>query len=475
MAGFLLVAGALGTLGLVDRANEVTSMSKQRTGAANLAREVIEDARSLDYDTLTPTGLAPALQALPGLAGSGNPWSVARQHTTYSVSVSVCTFDDPKDGLASGSSLSDACPSTATGTHNDDNPDDFRRVTVTVSWSGGPSPGASHSVTFTSLIINPSGGLAPRLSLSSISGQLVSTSLTEVDLTATTTAPATSVHWEVDDGVSKGDATGGPTAWTVPWTIGSVADPCTRPTGSATYVYDGSYQVTAQDFDERGAAGDSRVATVLLNRCAPVVPTGVGGGHDTRLGGVVDFEWNANPERDIVGYRVYDLGGNGTLDPDDRVACSTSSATDTSCTDTSDAAKSATGDLSYAVVALDHTDLADPSSALRTGTAKTLTVSPASGSPPSWPDGTTLTADIADGIPQLTWSAAATGGSGGVAFYRIYRDTGTTLADRYDATAGATTSWDDNAPGTSTAHQYWVTAVDAHFNESAPLGPVTSP
>jgi hypothetical protein len=296
-----------------------------------------------------------------------------------------------------------------------------------------------------------------------------------VDLVATTNTDAASVHWAVDDGVSRGNATGGPQTWTIPWDVGSVSDPCTRPTGS--YVLDGTYIVTAQSFEERGSPGDARQATVMLNRCLPLAPTGLAGGHDTRLDGVVDLQWDPNPERDIVGYRVYDLGSDDTLDTStDRLACSTDDPTVTTCTDADATAKSATGDLHYAVVALDLSDLGDLGSSVRTGTpSSTLTVPVAGDSAPSWPSGTTLTADVSDGLPKLTWSAAATGGAGGVAFYRIYRDTGTALAERYDATANPATSWTDAHPGDSTSHTYWVTAVDTQFNESAPLGPVTSP
>jgi len=63
--------------------------------------------------------------------------------------------------------------------------------------------------------------------------------------------------------------------------------------------------------------------------------------------------------------------------------------------------------------------------------------------------------------------------SAGVSFYRIYRDgTDVTYDDRYDRTSGTTTAYTDGGAD-RVAHRYWVTAVDAAFNESDPIGPVT--
>jgi hypothetical protein len=74
-----------------------------------------------------------------------------------------------------------------------------------------------------------------------------------------------------------------------------------------------------------------------------------------------------------------------------------------------------------------------------------------------------------DGLPVLDWPDPPAGS--GIRFYRIYRDTGTGLADRYDETITNDTTYTDPSPGTS-GHTYWVTAVDSNFNESAPSAPV---
>ena len=83
---------------------------------------------------------------------------------------------------------------------------------------------------------------------------------------------------------------------------------------------------------------------------------------------------------------------------------------------------------------------------------------------------------IVDGSPLMTWSTPAVGaGQRPIRFYRIYRDTGTSLADRYDVTVNASTTWTDARPGLVTAHKYWVTAVDTSNNESNPSNWVQSP
>ena len=62
-----------------------------------------------------------------------------------------------------------------------------------------------------------------------------------------------------------------------------------------------------------------------------------------------------------------------------------------------------------------------------------------------------------------------------IRLYRIYRDSGTSLTDRYDVTVDASTTWTDPKPGPATAHRYWVTAVDSSNNESNPSNAVDSP
>jgi hypothetical protein len=232
-------------------------------------------------------------------------------------------------------------------------------------------------------------------------------------------------------------------------------------------VLDGSYTITAQPFDDRDIAGEAKRADIVINRRAAYAPTGFAGGHDTRVDDWVDFDWSLNRERDIRGYRVVWAGlDNAVGNGDDQQVCpapaagSMLSPTTKSCADFSPRP----GAQTYYIVAIDR----DQSNAMRDGTRRVLTIG-AAGSRPGRPTGP-LSVSTVDNFPRLTWSAPATGG---VAFYRIYRDgTQVAYADRYDRTTGATTSFSDSSPGT-TPHTYWVTAVAANLNESDPLGPVT--
>src|SRR5204863_6008214 len=49
VAIFILLLGVLGSAQLANTANKLTLNSKQREGATNLAREIIEAARGVDY------------------------------------------------------------------------------------------------------------------------------------------------------------------------------------------------------------------------------------------------------------------------------------------------------------------------------------------------------------------------------------------------------------------------------------------
>lgn len=58
VASFVLMVGILSTFSMVDAAQQTTRENTGRTAASNLAREVVEQARSLDYNTaLTPAAL----------------------------------------------------------------------------------------------------------------------------------------------------------------------------------------------------------------------------------------------------------------------------------------------------------------------------------------------------------------------------------------------------------------------------------
>lgn len=453
-AMFVLLVGVLGTVSLIDGANATTAITKAREGGTNLARELVETSRSIDYDKVTQADLAGELQTKPGLADtSGNSgWQVVRRGVTYTITPTVCTFDDGTDG-AGVQNASFCSGSVAAGTA-DSNPDDYRRVTFLITWSnGGPRKKASQ----TGILSNPSGGLGPRITCfdtpncTSPNNLITSSGTTSVPFTVTTTN-ADAVRWSVDDNGVNGDASGGPTNWTFSWSIGTVG---TFSCGTTpTWTLDGDYLANAQGFDARGIPGDLRTRTVTLDRSAPAPPCGLTGG---RNGSIVDLQWLKNPERDITGYRVFRVKIGA--EPADVQVCGP--ITTTSCYDNNPPSAGQADPIRYYVRAYDSS---------RNTASATLSV-PQTGNTAPDPPGT-LVATVADGQPVLTWTAASDP-DGTIQFYRIYRDNGSgfALADRYDATGNASLSYTDTR-ATSTNYRYWVTAVDNKFTESAPVGPV---
>jgi hypothetical protein len=445
VGALMLVVGMLAVVGMYLGAIRTSTTSNSRVTATNLVRELAETAREVDYIDLGD--VISELQAR-GL-GSGSPWTIDRRGTTYTVTATECVFDSPTDGYAAVAPAN-ACSARPAGT--DSNGEDFRRVTFRVGWDDAA---VAREMSQAALIVNPAGGLGPRILATSPLTQTITANVGTVS-TVWTTTPAQSLRWEVDDGASSGTVTGS-TSFTAVWNIGV--------SGTGSEVLDGAYTMTAQSFDDRDIPGESRRADIVLNRRAPYAPSSFEGGHNTRDGHWVEFDWSLNRERDILGYRVIWAGPDATLSTsDDQQVCPAPAAgsmlgpTTDSCADFSPA----NGQQKYSVVAVDR----DAANSLRDGTARNLTV-PAAGSRPNSPLQLLLT--TLGGAPRLTWTAPLLTD---IAFYRIYRD-GTDYADRYDRTSGGlVTSYVDSSAGT-TSRRYWVTTVDSKFNESNPIGPVT--
>lgn len=487
VAMVVLLIGMLGVLSLLSGALQATAANNERVGATNLARELVEATRGLDYEDLTSALVVTRLQARDNL-GSGAPWTIERRGVTYTVTTTTCAYDDPADGY-SASAPANAC-NTGNAAGADPNGDDFRRTTFTVSWrdARGPTKSASQST----LVVNPSGGLGPRITCFTPVAQTYAPSAPAtpaacpaagaVASTATvakivwTTTTAQSLHWEADDGESRGDLVGSPnasggTTFTTLWDIGDAT------VGDGSEVLDGPYVLTGQAFDVLSIAGEAKRADVVLNRREAYAPPSLQGGRNTRLGDRVDFRWGLNSERDVLGYRVIWGGADGALGGgNDVIACEPPagalylSPTTQSCSDFSPATTDPT---TYFIVAIDRA----PNGDLRQGAARVLPVGTAVTAPDP-PTGLTV-GTSANGLARLDWTAPA---SGGVAFYRIYRDDSdgnpatVTYSDRHDRVdsppSPLATSYTDSQSGT-TSHQYWVTAVNSTYNESAPVGPVT--
>ena len=473
VAAFVLVVGMAGAFALLNGANQTTVSNTARMGGTNLARELLEDARSVDYDSLKPSTITDVLQAKMGVTGSPSPWVVTRRGIRYTVTTNVCTFDDPKDNIAATPPASVCTPQApvpaAAGTLEPDiQPDDFRRVTVTLAWNTGRG---AKTLNLVSLINNPSGGLGPRItSFPDFTTQVTTGNTATINAVSST---AGSLRWNSDGTPNgSGDATGGPTSWQAIWQLGDAA--LGKPTTTAGWdtsqytaatVFDGTYTITGQAFDDLGIAGDSRASVLPLNRSLPITVTGFEAGRNFNAG-KVEFRWNQNPEHDIIGYRVYDLGPDNVIgNGNDSLVCQTASVEDTDCVDSG---SMPSGNPTYGVVAVDHTTITDTTSTPRESVnAQPVAITSTQPAAPSL----LLASPNASLKPVLGWFHPNTAA---IRFFRIYRITGTSgsccaIADRYDLTTTNATSWTDpNPPATGVAVQYWVTAVGPGLNESTP-------
>ena len=96
--------------------------------------------------------------------------------------------------------------------------------------------------------------------------------------------------------------------------------------------------------------------------------------------------------------------------------------------------------------------------------AKLVTVTSSAAAAPLAPSLLVVGNEASTGRPSLSWLHLF---PGTVRFFRIYRDTCCSVANRYDATASNGLSWVDPKPGTVN-HRYWVTAVGPSLSESGP-------
>jgi Tfp pilus assembly protein PilV len=511
VAASVLLIGVLGALTLFDAASVRTLENKQRESGNSLARELAEQVRAVPYGQLNDNTIVSKMQALPGLensnGGSGG-WTVKRSGTSYSIDAYVCTVDDPKDGVGAnvgsdfcaastapdcqstisvaggvrtpgaavrlcvalgGELISTLCGVVGTGanqpiggvpggigtggsagictpsTQLDDNPNDYKLALFDVSWTG---PEGRHYDRQATVIPNPGTGAGPsvtNLVPTALPGDTLSSPVvTNIDFTATTSTTANNVQWSVDAAV-RGRATLSGTTASFTW--------------DTTGLVDGSYLIGAQAFSASGESGIARTRTITINRRSPPAVTGFVAG---RNGSIMDFEWNASPERDVVGYRVFQQVTGG---PDVGLCALTAN---TYCRNET---PPATDPMDVYVVAYDR----DLSGNLRAGTASAIRTVRSTNRPPNAP--TSLTASTSAGSAILNWLPPAVPDpdpGDKIEFYRIYRD-GRTYNDRYDKSAcsGVTCTYTD-ARTAGTTHTYWITAVDTQLAESTVVGPVTA-
>src|SRR5687768_13202733 len=88
VASFMLLVGILAVIGLLNAANGATNRTRAHDTATNLARELIEGARSVPYEKVSSPGVTAELQRLPSLEDTdGGSYTLRRGNTTYTVGV----------------------------------------------------------------------------------------------------------------------------------------------------------------------------------------------------------------------------------------------------------------------------------------------------------------------------------------------------------------------------------------------------
>ena len=177
------------------------------------------------------------------------------------------------------------------------------------------------------------------------------------------------------------------------------------------------------------------------------------------------MRWNRYDERDLQGYRVERAGRHGRLRTSGKLSC-----TDKNPPMLAGIFLGAT----YRVFAVDCADLEAAACVKRDGRPSPISVPLlAAGTAPGRADRAHRLGGRRQADPLV--DRAGHRAPGPIRFYRIYRDTGTSVADRYDETVTNYPNYVDPNPGSTTAHKYWVTAIDQNFNESPVSASVVSP
>lgn len=508
----ILVVGLFGVMQLLVAAHNQTTASRAREGGVNLERELVEAARNVPFTQLSQSTIVPTIQGMPGFTGSSinaAGWQVTRRGITYTMSIGVCSVDDPSDGTgaadsqtcadgtggttgtqcrsflgstgsisgtgqASGTQVGDCgidlnhdgvvdnltdgqlgtCTAALCGSGPDQNPEDYLRIVTLVRWDRG---GGTRYALQSSTVPYPGLSGAPRITTLNTTATLPVTdpTVTSLPFTATTNRKAAAVSWLVG-GTPTGtatDQTGAGTSWAFTWNLGNVTPAGTNTSPGPGEVVDNTYEVGARAFDEFNVGGQERDLTVKVNRRAPFSPPAF---QVENINGQIQAVWGRNPEGDIDGYQLFrqpTSGGTGSA------VCSY--GVNFSCNDPS---PPGSGQWNYTVYAYDN-------GGTRQGDPATGQVINLSDTPPTPP--TSLNANRSSGQVTLTWGAASDPDPGdSVVGYRIYRD-GTTLLAQYATVAGGTLTFTDTKASDG-SHTYYVAAIDSAGTESAKTAGATA-
>lgn len=494
IASIVLAVGIGGTFGLLNTSVKTSAQTHDREGAVSLARQIAEDARTIPFDQLTPKTVEEKLQAMTGLenATPSEAWHIVRGKSstqagaTYTVTVHACYVDELKDGLAktwkqssgegvlSREEAEEYCEKHEgneewkTGDTVDTTPIDYKRVTVKVSWQATNRTPSVEQVTIVGAAGESTSLSASELKLvppptpyggeSTVTQPTITTSSSELTFSVCAPKGSTGVLWSLEGVLQSPSAeettttckSGEGYIWKFKWKIEGLSD--------------GTYQVSAQATTTKGVQGPPVTIPVTLIRKPPAAPKGIRGGfNEVYVGGTptkaIELEWQANSERNVIGYRVYSPSG---------LACPSSSS-ELSLALTCTQVHAYEAGLVYKIVALYR----NAEGKVVEGEEAKFTPAypaPAAPKPP-----TELKLESSGGTVKLTWKPPSSGEE--VAFYRIYRGSSSEscpmpYTDRYEAaSAVAEPSFTDTT--TTTTHTYCVTAVSYTLAESSFAGPVS--
>jgi type II secretory pathway pseudopilin PulG len=497
VAAVVLVVGLGGLLQMLVTADHAISTTRLRQQETSLAREVLEDSRGLAPTQLTPSTIASALQPVVSQATlSGSNLVVTRSvsssgaPTPFNVSFNVCALDAPNDGYGNHSSPPPSggvwCPDVGSSGTQDSNPEDYHRLSVTVTPSSRSTPTIQQTILIYGRPVN-----GPAVSCLSTSGTCPGPSVTvtsgsSLTFHVTTTAAAASIQWLVNGNTPpSGQISSGAT------------DPYAPSGTSSSFTWnfptaDGTYAIAAVAYDANGNSGTRSTVVVKLNRHQVIAPTSFDAGWNDLTGGV-EIQWVPSVDQDVLYYHVYrrygsnasqlvttcGAGGNITGTncadaPEAAFAPPLPSARPNPCTSSS---QSYTTTDYYWVVGVDTNPT---TGAPRESTAQSPSVDAnLCDHQPYAPS--TLSGTLDDGQLSLTWDApspAAPDDWDSIQAWRVYRwpsSRGVQIpGDRYQLVGNspAVTSYTDGSPDPGGVQQsYCVTAVDAHLNES-PCSPV---
>ena len=210
IAALILVVGAGAAFSLIDSANRSRHSNSARVGAHE-PRPRADGVRPRPPTTTCSSRprSSPRCASTARIAGtlSGGTWTIERRGVTYTITTSVCTFDDPKDGLGV-TAPPNACPTPApvAGAPRGGQP---RRLPARDLHDDVEDPRPRRQDLASALIVNPAGGLGPRITAFNEPATQITADRSQwgptSPLARLKSTPAAAVHWTADD-LSGGDA-----------------------------------------------------------------------------------------------------------------------------------------------------------------------------------------------------------------------------------------------------------------------------